>query len=284
MNRERQQPIIQVGWKTRIAIAGLAVSMAGCGGAAEGSRTASQDASPTPTTDGSATDTAAAMTTMDGGPAVNNAAASAVSSDAGGGAEADFGAGISDFALDRNVVDDSPAINPPTIGNDGYLTVDSGSSLFFGYVASATGGSSSSITLTYGSTAFCASGSVASNGAYASWAEAGFNVNQPKSPTGGMARALSLPGSSMILSFENLAGSPLRVVLIDSSFNAWCYTLTQTAGPVAIAMSSFNTQCWDNSGQSFQPGTDIQAFQLAVPGSDPTTTPFNFCFLGVTIQ
>jgi hypothetical protein len=99
-----------------------------------------------------------------------------------------------------------------------------------------------------------------------------------------MASALSLSGNSMTLSFENFAGSPLRVQIIDSSYNYWCYTLTQAAGPVTIPMSSFNTRCWDNSGQSFQPGTGISALQLIVPGSDTTSTPFNFCFLGVTIQ
>jgi hypothetical protein len=74
------------------------------------------------------------------------------------------------------------------------------------------------------------------------------------------------------------------VQIIDSSDNYWCYTLNAPAGPVTIPMSSFNARCWDNSGPSYQAGTRISALQLIVPGSDLTRTPFNFCFLGVTIQ
>jgi hypothetical protein len=148
----------------------------------------------------------------------------------------------------------------------------------------AAAGSSSSISLAYGPTGFCASGSVAPNSEFQSWAGAGFNVNQPHAMPIALASQLSLSGTTMTLSFENIAGSPLEIQLIDSSFGYWCYTLTQAAGPVAIPMVSFNSHCWDDSGQSFQPGTDIQAFQLIVPGSDTIRTPFNFCFLGVTIQ
>jgi hypothetical protein len=288
MHQPRRRPGIQQGFAGGV-ILWLAGYLAGCG-AVEG-RAGSHDAGTSSATDGgsafmdASVDAAAAMTAQDGGgaPAVN-AAEDAGNSDGGGAALAAIGAALSDFTPDGSVVGDANAINPPTIGGDGYVTVDAGSSFLFGYVASATGGSASSITLTYGSSAFCASGSVAPNGAYASWAEAGFNLSQPRSATGGMAETLSLTGSSMILSFENIAGSPLRVALVDSTFTTWCYILTQASGPVTIALSSFNTQCWDNSGQSLQPGTGLQALQLSVPGSDTTSTPFNFCFLGVTIQ
>jgi hypothetical protein len=191
---------------------------------------------------------------------------------------------LNDFAPDGSVFADAMVIGPPTIGNDGYVTVDAGSIALLGYVGSYIGGSASTVTLTYGSTAFCASGSVAPNGAYQSYAGAGFNVDQTVSSEGGTASSIPIEGSSMTLSYQNFAGSPLRLQIIDTSYNYWCYTLTQSAGPVTIPMSSFNSHCWNGSGQSFQTGTGVSALQLIVPGGDTVSTPFNFCFLGVTIQ
>lgn len=295
--------IVRVGWAPGLATAILAMAASGCGGqTADRSQTADDDASPASTSDGSAlVDGAAEAIAMAVGDATGVSDAGSASdedspedtanvgtSDASGSPEAEpdsvNSSALNDFAADGSVIADATVIGPPTIGNDGYVTVDAGSTALLGYVGSYIGGSASTITLTYASTAFCASGSVGPNGAYQSYAGAGFNVDQTVSSEGGTATSIPIEGSSMTLSYQNFAGSPLRLQIIDTSYNYWCYTLTQAAGPVTIPMSNFNSHCWDGSGESFQTGTSISALQLIVPGSDTVSIPFNFCFLGVTIQ
>jgi hypothetical protein len=172
----------------------------------------------------------------------------------------------------------------PTVGADGYITLDAGAYVLVGYVASSVGGSSSSIALTYGSTSYCASGTVGANSTYQSWASTGFNVDQSRSATGGAASSMLLSASSITLTFANPAGSQLEIELLDSSYHYWCYDLTNAKSPVTIPLSSFNSMCWDNSGTPFVSGTAIQSINLNVPGSATATTPFHFCFLGLTIQ
>jgi len=181
------------------------------------------------------------------------------------------------------IAPDAEGTSPPAVGGDGYLTLDAGPYALAGYVSSSAGGSSSSISLTYGPTSFCASGVVGANATYNSWATAGFNLDQTQ---GSQATAKTLPlwATSITVAFSNQGGSPLRIQLIDPSSNYWCYTLTGVASPVTIPLSSFNTQCWDNSGQAFTPGTPVLAIELNVPGSNTEDIPYAFCFFGLTIQ
>ena len=172
----------------------------------------------------------------------------------------------------------------PTIGGDGYVTLSSGGYTLSGGVSDNSGGSGTSIALTYGSSSFCASGTVGINTSYQAWAAAGFNVNQSRSNDGGGAGSLPFAPQSVTLSFSNAAKSPLQIELSDDHFIFWCYTLTQLTSPVTIPLASFNTACWDQSGTSFPPGTAIQSLQLVVPGSATSSTPFDFCFLGMTIE
>jgi hypothetical protein len=178
---------------------------------------------------------------------------------------------------------ESDAPGAPTIGADGYLSISTGPYVLVGYVSSFVGGSSSSIALTYGSSSFCASGTVGENGAYQSYAGAGFNVDQAQSSAGGSVSPLLLSGTSMTLSFANYDDSPLELQLTSGS-TYWCYELEGLRSPAVIPLTSFNTQCWDNGGDAFVPGTAITAIDLVVPGSASVSTPYGFCFLGLTIQ
>jgi hypothetical protein len=208
-------------------------------------------------------------------------------SDAGGGtpASGSADAATNDGGGSGEVVPPvSTAPGAPAIGGDGYAIVDAGAYVFVGYVSSYTGGSGSSIELTYGPTSFCASGTVGVNASYQSWAGAGFNVNQSPTSEGGAAAPLAIDASEFTLTFSNPAGSPLEIQLTDSSFRYWCYTLTDVASPAMIPLSSFNSACWDGSGLAFTPGTEIQAIQLIVPGSASSTTAFDFCLLGLVAQ
>ncbi len=178
---------------------------------------------------------------------------------------------------------ENDAPGAPTIGDDGYVSLSTGSFVFGGYVSSFIGGSSSSIALTYGPSSFCASGTVGANSTYQSYAGAGFNVDQTRSATGGSVSSLLLTGKSMTVRFANYGDSPLEVEVTNSSNTYWCYELGQMQSPAVIPLGSFNTHCWDGSGDAFVPGTAITTIQLVVPGSASGATPYDFCFLGLTI-
>jgi hypothetical protein len=154
-----------------------------------------------------------------------------------------------------------------------------------GFVSSSEGGSGSSISLTYGPSSFCASGTVGQNNTYNCWADAGFNVNQAQSGASGSSGPLVLSGSTISVSYVNHAGSPLEFQLYDGS-DYWCYELPPSTSPttMTISFSSLNTQCWNNGGNSFASGTPVTSVQLVVPGSNTKPTPFDFCFLGLTVQ
>jgi hypothetical protein len=163
--------------------------------------------------------------------------------------------------------------------------VSAGTTILSGYVSSAEGGSGSSIELTYGSNSFCASGTVGQNSTYNCWADAGFSVNQASSGGSGSSSSLVLSGSTISVTYVNSGGSPLEFQLYDGS-DYWCYYLPAATSPntATIPFSSLNTQCWNGLGKAFVSGTPITIVELVVPGSATSPTPFNFCFLGMTVQ
>lgn len=177
------------------------------------------------------------------------------------------------------------AAGTPKVADNGYLSVAAGTVALMGYVSSFEGGSGSSITLTYNSTSFCASGTVGANTSYACYAGAGFNVNQAESGASGSSSSLALNGTTISISYVNNAGSTLEFQVYDGS-NWWCFYLPPSTSPTTktIPLSSLNTACWDNSGSSFTSGASITTVNLVAPGSASSATPFNFCFLGLTVQ
>ncbi len=174
-----------------------------------------------------------------------------------------------------------PKVDP----NTGYTTIVTGDLVLSGYVTGTTQGSGSSISLTYNENSFCAQGVVGASSTYNSWAVASFNVNQPEStPSQG---PVVINGSEVDVTYSNGGGSKLEFQLWDNLANQyWCnYLPTSTsARTMAIKFSDLNTQCWNNSGTVFVSGTAITAVQLSVPGDASSKTPFDFCFLGLTIK
>jgi hypothetical protein len=169
--------------------------------------------------------------------------------------------------------------------NTGYATVNAGTVILSGYVVSSAGGSGSTITLTCTDTSFCATGAVGASTSYRSWANASFAVNQAQAGGSGSTASLPFVGSSITVSYVNKGGSSLQFELWDGS-NFWCYYLPKSSSPnaVNVPFSSLNTSCWDGKGTAFVSGTPVVTVQLTVPGSNVTSTPFDFCFLGMTIQ
>jgi hypothetical protein len=177
------------------------------------------------------------------------------------------------------------AVGTPAILPDGYVTLHTGTVVMAGHVSSYESGSGSSITLTYSSNSFCASGTVAADSTYSSWAGAGFNVNQAESGASGSSNSLVLTGSSVSVTYVNRSGSSLEFQMYDGS-NYWCAYLPASASSTTATLpfSQLNTQCWNGLGKVFVSGTPITAVQLVVAGSAFSPTPFDFCFQGMTVQ
>lgn len=175
---------------------------------------------------------------------------------------------------------------PPKIDvNSSYATVNAGTVILSGFITTSAGGSGSSIGLTCTATSFCAAGTVGASSTYNSWANVGFNVNQAQSGASGSLSSLPFVGSSITVSYANKGGSALELLLWDGS-NFWCSYLPPSTSPntINIPFSSLNTKCWDGTGTAFVSGTSVEAVQLSVPGAGATTTAFDFCFLGMTVQ
>jgi hypothetical protein len=179
----------------------------------------------------------------------------------------------------------STATGTMKIGVDGYAWIPAGMYVLHGYVYSFAGGSLTYVKLDYGTyTSFCASGDVAANPTYISYAGVGLNVNQTTSSSDSTVQPLVINAKYVVVSFTNPGGSPLRLQLNDASGDRWCYDLSNTSSPASIPLTAFNTHCWDNSGAAFAPGTAITSIEMLVPGDAVVDRPFNFCLLGLTFQ
>ena len=176
-------------------------------------------------------------------------------------------------------------ILPPKVEDSGFVTVSTGTVKMSGYISSSTAGSGSSIALVYGTAEFCASGTVAPNTTYKSWAVAGFNVNQDATGDSGSTNGLALAGNTLSIAYINRGGTTLEFQLFDGS-QYWCYYLppASTVSTVSIPLPNLNTQCWDGKGEAFKSGTTIKAVNLVVPGSNSSKVAYDFCFEGLSVN
>ncbi len=225
------------------------------------------------------------------GGAAGLAGASSGAGDAGSGAGGTGGGvAVPDGAsLVGDLSSEALPIGTPVIDPDnGYASLSTGTVVMSGFVSSYEGGSGSTISLTCTASSFCASGTVGASSTYSSWAGAGFSVNQAKSGASGTTGTLALVGSDLTVSYSNPGASQLELQLYAADgASFWCYYLpaSTTATSKTIPLASMNTACWDEeTGQAFASGTAITSVQLMVPGAASTPTPFNFCFLGLTVQ
>jgi hypothetical protein len=248
-------------------------------GGSENSSTSSPTTNPSQGGMGSTAVTHAGGKSTGGATVTTSGGSSTTTSKATGGAVAAGGNGSGGAAAG------APPVGTPAVTDDGYVTLSTGTVVLSGYVSTSTAGSGSSVSLTYGSNSFCASGTVAADAKYKSWVVAGFSVNQDSSGASGSSTSLVLNGSELSISYMNSAGSPLRFQIYDGS-RYWCYDLPASvgSGTVAIPFSKLNTQCWDGLGSAFTSGTAITTVQLVVGGSATVKTPFDFCFLGLTVR
>jgi hypothetical protein len=135
----------------------------------------------------------------------------------------------------------------------------------------------------FGASALCAAGVVGADWAYDSLVGVGFNLNQ--SPTTGDPGVIPAPATITIgaLFAGATSGSEyVRVQLVDGQGTAYCVEANAWAPGVPIDISSFNTRCWDVSGEGLFEGTPIGELHLIVPSDALSDRPFAFCLLDVT--
>lgn len=144
---------------------------------------------------------------------------------------------------------------------------------------------------------YCVSGSVANTEMYSSIAAVGFNVSQPKVEDAEV-KLLRASGDGLMvdITVNNLtppsaAQDPsLRIQLEDltdpSSPDAgdhrWCANVQPVGGVIkqVIPWSSFNTMCWDGTGDDFDPATtQLAKVIIYAPdaGPDGLAQTFDFC-------
>ena len=184
-------------------------------------------------------------------------------------------------------VPDGHAQGAPTIGDDGLLVLDAGNSqVFEGQINSDVGGNGTDCTFWWPDSGsfICAKGTVAMNSSSQSWGGASFNVNQ--STAGGTTNTAQLSGTDVTVYYVNYAGSPLRLqVSITGSDMNWYYPLNVDATSDTFPLSLLQTMSpAEGNGNYFDTNTPVSTIGLVVPGNPNNSTPFEFCFLGLTIQ
>lgn len=173
------------------------------------------------------------------------------------------------------------------VSETGYVTSPGTSSCWQGHGWTSSFGTNSSIapadfSLCGTPCSLCATGVVGAEIDFSGVGIVGMNLNQLAGDT--VAGTITPSSTSLTVSFTNPGGSPLRVQiqgpngdLLES--DRWCYELTGVSGTVTIPYSSFNTQCWLNTGY-FYGGEPLEALILLVPGSDIYDVPFDICLTG----
>src|SRR6478609_2154393 len=143
---------------------------------------------------------------------------------------------------------------------------------------------------------YCAQGTVGANEDSESMALLGFNLNEdpatadcsynPESSTSEGPPGIALTGTGIAANIvkqgEDTAFT-FRVQIqgpngATDANDRWCATITETQGKIFVPYDSFNTKCWDDSGDGYT-GQPISAVVFLVPGK-PTPVPYNFCVNG----
>lgn len=173
------------------------------------------------------------------------------------------------------------------VGNDGFVKAKGGTtSCWHGYAFTGKSTGSTVMPADYAKCGtgcmLCGSGTVAKSEDSSEVAFLGFNIKQvPGMTTPGTAKPT---GAAVTVSFKKTGDFPLRVQIQAKNATAatrWCYNVTG-ASPVTIPYASFNTKCWDDSGDPFNPATtEIESILLLIPGGTEEDVAYDACLEGV---
>lgn len=125
----------------------------------------------------------------------------------------------------------------------------------------------------------CATGSVAADPDYASYAMIGINIGQQNTGEDDPPNAEIVPdGTGLYVDLANAGGSDVRIQIQDAlggddPDHRWCANYT---GPGVIEWGTFNTECW-NDGGAFYAMEPINAVLVMIPSSNEDEVPFDVC-------
>lgn len=142
------------------------------------------------------------------------------------------------------------------------------------------------ITPVFGQSALCAVGSVPADPSWGLAAICGFWVNAGISVDAsvqGIEIANSITVTTYLADNKN-GNSALRFEIVDMNNVSYCVEGGTWTSGTPIPIKSFNSACWDNSGEYASPGIAIQQIQFIVPCSNTVQRPFSFCITNVTVQ
>jgi hypothetical protein len=137
---------------------------------------------------------------------------------------------------------------------------------------------------------YCISGTVGAYADYSGIAMLSFNLAQPAPAScayNANTATSSFPtvaasGTGVAFTLTKNAASPLRVMLYGANPDQrWCSVVSATSGKVFVPFSSFNSQCWDNTGAPYanEPVASI-VFYVYGSGQGAPATPYDFCVNG----
>lgn len=122
----------------------------------------------------------------------------------------------------------------------------------------------------------CIHGNVAASPEWAGFAMMGLNLNQEEDePTRGVWQT---DGSGIAYDIFNGAGSGLRLQIQGVEGypdQAWCAPILDGSG--FIPWNEFNTQCWDYSGEAYDPAIPLEFAAILVPGESMYDVNYDFC-------
>jgi hypothetical protein len=131
----------------------------------------------------------------------------------------------------------------------------------------------------------CVSGTVAGTADYSAVAILGINVNQPMAdtttpmPFADQWDPINNNTNGLAYDITNTGGSPLRIQVqarggeLDQRLR-WCAPVAGKTG--ALPWTTFNSACWDQTGQSYSARALLTSVMVLVPGG-LSAVPFNFC-------
>ena len=120
------------------------------------------------------------------------------------------------------------------------------------------------------------SGTVAGTADYSAVAILGINVNQPMAdtttptPFADEWSAINNNTSGLAYDITNTGGSPLRVQVQAKGGDAdqrlrWCAPVASKTG--ALTWGTFNSACWDQTGQGYGARASLVSVMVLVPGA-----------------
>jgi len=177
----------------------------------------------------------------------------------------------------------------PLVAN-GYFTNGIFAGYGFNWLANTTAASNispdcASNTQCYaGQSSLCATGALEVSSNFAATAGLGFALKQAPEPNA-PASDWAPTGDGLYVQLSGITNN-LRLQLRALGGDAdetkrWCAPVPK-GGIGVIPWTSFNSRCWDNSGNYFTPSTPIRWIEITDPSSNAATTPIDVCIVNVT--